>query len=103
MSFKEFQKYIDANFTALNVDFYRDLFPQIKVIKLFLDALPNFEYPSPSETEIFSLEPVFNDSNNSAKKTTQTLINIVGLFTSDLVLSLSNKLVIFLLNMSFFQ
>ena len=30
MSFREFQKYLDINHGELNIDFYRDLFPQIK-------------------------------------------------------------------------
>ena len=31
MSFREFQKYIDEYHGNLSIDFYRDLFPQIKV------------------------------------------------------------------------
>lgn len=30
LSFKEFQKYLDANFASMNIDFYRDMLPQIK-------------------------------------------------------------------------
>ncbi len=27
LSFKEFQKYLDANFASMNIDFYRDMLP----------------------------------------------------------------------------
>eukprot|EP00826_Nyctotherus_ovalis_P048661 TRINITY_DN5755_c0_g1_i5.p1 TRINITY_DN5755_c0_g1~~TRINITY_DN5755_c0_g1_i5.p1 ORF type:complete len:761 (-),score=172.55 TRINITY_DN5755_c0_g1_i5:526-2808(-) len=32
LSFTDFQKYLDANYPALHIDFFRDLLPQIKVI-----------------------------------------------------------------------
>ncbi len=35
LSFPDFQKYLDASFPALNIDFYRDLLPQIKVFPSF--------------------------------------------------------------------
>ena len=37
LSFTDFQKYLDTNYSSLNIDFFRDLLPQIKV---YIEYLP---------------------------------------------------------------
>ena len=50
MSFREFQKYIDEYHGHLSIDFYRDLFPQIKV-SLYLGSEGVFRNLSKIPTE----------------------------------------------------
>ena len=53
LSFADFQRYLDMNHPSLNIDFFRDLLPQIKVIILCLTANIIHRKSLPIHTELF--------------------------------------------------
>ena len=41
ISFPDFQKYLDSTFPTLNIDFFRDILPQIKVKAMLINIIEN--------------------------------------------------------------